>query len=117
VVANFATSVKRFEFSNQDRNLIAGQLGVVPEAITDVYPSTPLQESMVSQFLESKDAYMLMEGFKVARSFSYNDIKAGWMLLISRHDILRTVFTVYQHRMYQVRFHLFRLYTNRIMPT
>ncbi|KAF2149248.1 acetyl-CoA synthetase-like protein [Myriangium duriaei CBS 260.36] len=69
---------------------LADQCRVDVGDIKDVYPTSPLQEGLISVTARQQDAYMLRLAFKLPDSLGVGQLKTAWQTLINAHDILRT---------------------------
>ncbi|KAI0848990.1 lysergyl peptide synthetase 1 [Daldinia vernicosa] len=64
--------------------------GVVKGDIQDIYPCTPLQESLIVATAYDKDAYVALQSFNLRRNTDKSRLEAAWNTVANNHDILRT---------------------------
>ncbi|KAL8893368.1 MAG: hypothetical protein Q9192_005338, partial [Flavoplaca navasiana] len=63
------------------------------DAVTDLYPCTPLQSSMLTQILGSDSSlYAHHHALRLSEPINVPDLKQAWGRLIDRTEILRTTF-------------------------
>ncbi|KAK1959705.1 amino acid adenylation domain-containing protein [Colletotrichum sublineola] len=75
------------------REHIQENYGLPPDAIEDVYPCSPIQESMyIGQKLSSSSLYRTRGLFLAHRGFNLRTFKRAWDDVVQRHQSLRTVF-------------------------
>ncbi|KAI1801866.1 lysergyl peptide synthetase 1 [Daldinia bambusicola] len=66
------------------------ECGVAKEDIQDIYPCTPLQESLIVATAYDKDAYVALQSFTLQRDTDQSRLKAAWNIVADNYDILRT---------------------------
>ena len=93
-------STKKLEIIMRELLLDVQQRSIIDESnIKKVLPCTPLQEAMLSATGVSEGLrYINRMLFKV--NGNYKALRKAWNLMAERHDILRTVFVIVDHKHY-----------------
>jgi amino acid adenylation domain-containing protein/non-ribosomal peptide synthase protein (TIGR01720 family) len=68
----------------------AVQCGVSEEDIEDIYPTTPLQEGLITITSRKQSAYVLRMTFKLPDSIPLDQFQAAFQKTVDSHPILRT---------------------------
>ena len=95
-VANHASIPKPFDLLNGDISLqdkieaIATKCNVTSKSIENAYPCSPMQESLVAEFDETKNLYMRQFVFKLADEVSLDRFQVAWQDTIRANPVLRT---------------------------
>ncbi|RDW67211.1 Nonribosomal peptide synthetase 8 [Aspergillus mulundensis] len=69
---------------------VAAQYGIALETIDDAYPSTPLQEGMMTLSMLNPGAYVLRRVLKLGPSIDIVRLQAAWETVSQQNPILRT---------------------------
>ena len=72
--------------------------GLTHENITDIYPSSPLQEGLVYSLLLNRSSYLVQCSFNIKGQLTPDVLKTAWCDVAKRHDILRTRFVLHRER-------------------
>jgi hypothetical protein len=70
----------------------ARALNLSRESVQDIYPSTPLQESLVAATMQSPQAYVGQFFYRLSSDIEMSRLRAAWENVVEAHDILRTRF-------------------------
>ncbi|KAL4747877.1 hypothetical protein BDW72DRAFT_196305 [Aspergillus terricola var. indicus] len=76
-----------------DRSVLVGlaaEHGIALEAVEDAYPSTPLQEGMMTLSILKPGAYVLRRVLKISPSLDLARFQAAWETVSQQNPILRT---------------------------
>ncbi|KAK2005402.1 amino acid adenylation domain-containing protein, partial [Colletotrichum eremochloae] len=88
----FSLVPPEYDFSRAYEH-IQENYGLEPDAIEDVYPCSPIQESMyIGQKLSSSRLYRTRGLFLADRGFDLRTFERAWGDVVQRHQSLRTVF-------------------------
>jgi non-ribosomal peptide synthetase component F/aryl carrier-like protein len=84
-------------FSQEDEDRIRSSYGRAGKALLKILPCTPLQEAMLSTSqTDNKRAYTNSTTFKV--NGDLRQLQEAWKVVVSRQQILRTVFVTTENR-------------------
>ncbi|KAJ3194943.1 hypothetical protein HK101_001504 [Irineochytrium annulatum] len=80
--------------------------GIDPDAVVDVYPTTPLQTGMLTESFRDPSRYVVcqvweMEGLSIVE----DNVRRAWGKFINSHAVLRTRFVNSSEGIYQVVMH------------
>ncbi|KAK1570017.1 amino acid adenylation domain-containing protein [Colletotrichum navitas] len=90
--ARFSLMPSEYDFSRAYKH-IQEKYGLAPDAIQDVHPCSPMQESMyIGQKLSSTPLYRTRGLFLAHRRLDLRDFERAWSNVVQRHQSLRTVF-------------------------
>jgi hypothetical protein len=70
----------------------ARALNLSREYVQDIYPSTPLQESLVAATMQSPQAYVGQFFYRLPSDIEISRLRTAWENVVEAHDILRTRF-------------------------
>lgn len=65
---------------------------VVPSEVERVFPATPLQEGLIAETGQDASRYWLTRVYTLPPSVDLAQLRAALQTLVSRHEILRTIF-------------------------
>ncbi|KAH8691335.1 putative nonribosomal peptide synthase [Talaromyces proteolyticus] len=60
------------------------------DAVEDVYPCTPLQETMLAATIKDPSAFISMRVYRISQDIDLNKLRNAWATVVARHRILRT---------------------------
>lgn len=80
---------------------IAQSCNVSESSITDIYPSSSIQEGIVAVSLKRSGFYMAQHVFRLPRDVNVNRLIKAWLTVIARTTILRTRLVQYEERLWQ----------------
>ncbi|KAI9900502.1 hypothetical protein N3K66_004764 [Trichothecium roseum] len=69
---------------------LASQCGLGPEEIEDVYPCTPLQQSMLAATQQRPTAYLVRRVYSLANGVDLERFHGAWKAMIDRAPLMRT---------------------------
>lgn len=69
---------------------LASQCGLGPEEIEDVYPCTPLQQSMLAATQQRPTAYLVRRVYSLADGVDLERFRGAWKAMIDRAPLMRT---------------------------
>ncbi|MCJ1350610.1 MAG: hypothetical protein MMC33_000591 [Icmadophila ericetorum] len=70
---------------------VAAKCGIQdPSVVEDVYPCTPLQESMLAATIKDSRAFISMRLYRIPQGVDLGRFQAAWATVVARNRILRT---------------------------
>ena len=73
------------------RSEVAAKCGIQdPSLVEDVYPCTPLQESMLAATIKDSRAFISMRLYRIPQEVDLCRLQAAWAAVITRNRVLRT---------------------------
>ncbi|KAL1925064.1 uncharacterized protein VTP21DRAFT_4718 [Calcarisporiella thermophila] len=77
-------------------------IGVKPRDVEDIYPATSMQASFISALTRDPQSYITQYVYEIKGRFEECRLKSAWNRVASANPILRTIFVITEHGVYQV---------------
>ncbi|CRG85572.1 nonribosomal peptide synthase, putative [Talaromyces islandicus] len=98
------STIRPFELLGESANIVAIRSEVAakcgmqdPGAVKDVYPCTPLQESMLAATIRDPRAFISMRVYRIRQGVDLVRLENAWATVVAQHPILRTRLVDLEH--------------------